>query len=213
MLAIDTITVNGCNFLVTVSLHLYYRSAHYIPSKTTEQYMAALQEILQIYNDSGFKISEIRSDNEFVSRLKKLKLSNSKVSKNNNIEIVTANPQQYVPEIERNNRFIKEKCRGLFHQTPYHTITKKMLIAMVYKAVTQTNYFPAANGISQYFSPHTIMHKNMVDYKKIKFAFGAYVQAHNKPVQENSMMPRTLCYLKSVDSPYGGHEMLNLPTN
>ena len=59
-LAIDTITVNGCNFLVTVSLHLYYRSAHYIPSKTTEQYMAALQEILQIYNDSGFKISEIR---------------------------------------------------------------------------------------------------------------------------------------------------------
>ena len=125
---------------------------------------------------------------------------------------MTANPQQHVPEIEQNNQFIKEKCRGLFHQTPYHTITKKMLIAMVYRVVTQTNYFPAANGISQYFSPHTIMHKNMVDYKKIKFAFGAYVQAHNKPVQENSMMPRTLCYLKSVDSPYGGHEMLHLPT-
>ena len=63
-------------------------------------------------------------------------MSNSKVSNNNNFEIVTANPHQHVPEIERNNRYIKEKCRGLFHQTPYHTITKKMLIAMVYRAVT-----------------------------------------------------------------------------
>ena len=88
-------------------------------------------------------------------------MSNIKISKNNNFEIVTANPQQHVPEIERNNQFIKEKCRGLFHQTPHHTITKKILIAMVYRAVTQTNHFPATNGISQYFSPHTIMHKNI----------------------------------------------------
>ena len=41
MLAIDTITANGCNFLVTVSLHLYYCSARYIPTKTTAQYMSA----------------------------------------------------------------------------------------------------------------------------------------------------------------------------
>ena len=44
----------------------------------------------------------------------------------------------------------------------------------------------------------------MVDYKKIKIPFGAYVQAHNKPVQKNSLMPRTLdcVYLKSFYSPY-----------
>ena len=90
-----------------------------------------------------------------------------------------------------------------------------MIIAMVYRAVTQTNYFPAANGISQYFSPLTIMHKNMIDYDNIKIPFGAYVPAHNKPVQKNSMMPRTLdcVYLRSVKSPYGGHEMLHLLTN
>ena len=58
MLAIDTITVNGCNFLVTVSLHLYYRSTQYIPSKNMEQYMIALQDILQIYNDSGLKFQK-----------------------------------------------------------------------------------------------------------------------------------------------------------
>ena len=28
MLAINTITVNGCNFLVTILLHLYHRCAH-----------------------------------------------------------------------------------------------------------------------------------------------------------------------------------------
>ena len=63
-LAIDTITVNGCHFLVTISLHLYYQRAHYIPNKTTAQYISALQEILQIHNDGGFSITEIRSDNK-----------------------------------------------------------------------------------------------------------------------------------------------------
>ena len=62
----------------------------------------------------------------------------------NDFKIVTANPQQHVPEIKRNYRFIKDKCYGLYHQTPYQKLPKKIVISMVYLAATLENYFHAA---------------------------------------------------------------------
>ena len=66
---IDTLSVNGCLFLTTISLDIFYRTAHYVKKKIIQEYEKALEEIFRIYNEAGFKIGEIRADNEFKSVL------------------------------------------------------------------------------------------------------------------------------------------------
>ena len=34
----DTISVNGCLFLTTISLDIYYQSAHFVKNKTSSEY-------------------------------------------------------------------------------------------------------------------------------------------------------------------------------
>jgi hypothetical protein len=52
-----------------------------------------------------------------------------------------ANPQQHVPEAERNNRVIKERVRATFHQLPYKQITKTMTKILVIEAAKRLNFF------------------------------------------------------------------------
>jgi hypothetical protein len=78
------------------------------------------------------------------------------------------------------------------------------------------NFFPAKNGISQYYSPRIILHQQNLDYDKhCQYAFGTYVQAHNEPDPSNTNAPRTLdcIYLRYNDNEQGGHDLLHLQTN
>ena len=65
VLCINGITVNRLTFLTTISKNLYYRTAQFIERKTVSNYTEAIKEILQVYNKAGFRVTEIRSDNEF----------------------------------------------------------------------------------------------------------------------------------------------------
>ena len=78
------------------------------------------------------------------------------------------------------------------------------------------NSFPAKNGISNQFSPRTILTGKSIDYEKqCKTAFGAYVQALHETNPTNTMAPRTIgcIYLRYLDSHETGYELLNLSTN
>ena len=70
-----------------------------------------LKEVIQLYNKAGFKITEIRADNEF-RPLKETLFDNFRIDMN------FSNPQEHVPEAERNNRVIKERIRATYHRLP-----------------------------------------------------------------------------------------------
>ena len=132
------------------------------------------------------------------------------------LDINYANPQDHVPEAERNNRTIKERIRASYHRLPYHTLTKAMVKVLVSESAKKLNFFPARHGISNYYSPRMILHRQNLDYNKhCTYAFGSYVQVNNDPDPTNTNAPRTLdcIYLRSTGQQQGGHDCLHLPTN
>ena len=63
--------------------------------------------------------------------------------------------------------------------------------------------FPKKEGISKYFSPHVLLGKRQVDYKKEdEFDYGEYVQASVDLEPKNSQLPRSIdtIYLRPLDS-------------
>ena len=95
-------TINLCLFLKTISLDLYYCSAHYIQNKKINNYIQAPEEIFRIYNNGGYFNENICSDNEFNPTLKQMKQNNQMISLNNNFKISPTNPQHHLCQVERN---------------------------------------------------------------------------------------------------------------
>ena len=130
------------------------------------------------------------------------------------VAINFANPQEHVPEAERNNRVIKERVRATYHRLPYDTrLTRTMLKMLVSELVTKLNFFPAKNGISKFYSLRMILHQQNLDYvKHCQYAMGTYVQAHNEPEISNNNKARTLdcIYMRYNNNAQGGHELLHL---
>lgn len=64
-LAIDDMTVNSLVFLTTISLNLYYRTAHYLPHANAPYHFDALNDVIKVYHQAGFLVCEIRADSAF----------------------------------------------------------------------------------------------------------------------------------------------------
>jgi hypothetical protein len=181
VLCIDGFKVNCMLFLTTVSKNIFYQTAQYVESKSISQFKEALKEIIKVYNKVRFKIKEIQSDNVF-RPLQEALLTNFGIGMN------FANPQEHVPEAERNNLVIKERVRATYHRLPYKQMTKTITKILVMDSVKKLNFFPAKHGISEYYSPRMILHQRNLDYtKNCKFIFGTYVPAHNKPSPTNNL--------------------------
>ena len=208
-LCIDGMTVNGLVFLTTISRNLYYRTAQFIPHETTEQYKTALTSVIRCYNVGGFRIAKIHADNEFRPLLEPLQ-------DEFRVEINFANPQDHVPEAERNNRTLKERTRATYHRLPYHTLTRTMVKILVQESAKKLNFFPARHGVSQFYSPRMILHQRNLQYNKhCKYSFGSFVEAAHDPNPKNTNAPRTLdcIYLRYHENDQGGHQCLHLQTN
>ena len=82
-----------------------------------EFYKIAIDSIVTVYSQGGFIIKCIHCDNEF-RPLVKFAASIHHITMND------ANPQEHVPEAERNNRVIKKRCRATFHRLPFTYLTK-----------------------------------------------------------------------------------------
>jgi hypothetical protein len=68
-----------------------------------------------------------------------------------------------------------------------------MVKVLIDDSAKKLNFFPAKNGISQYYSPHVILHHQNLDYDKhCQYAFGTYVKAHDEPDPSNTNAPHTL---------------------
>ena len=73
--------------------------------------------------------------------------------------------------------------------------------------------FPKKEEISKYFSPHVLLGKYQIDYRKeFEFSYGDYVQAFVDLDPKNSPLPRSIdaIYLRALDSLQGGHQVIDL---
>jgi hypothetical protein len=108
VLCIDGMKINGVPFLTTILHNIMYRTAEWIPSQTSKAYRSVLDNIFSVYNKAGIKITTIHCDNKFRPLMQEL----------HDVYEVTmnyANPQEHIPEAERNNCVIKERFRASFH--------------------------------------------------------------------------------------------------
>lgn len=207
-LCLDGMKINGVNFLTTISRNIMYRTAEWVPSNTMQAYRSVLDNVFRTYNRAGFKITTINCDNEFQPLMHQLQDVY-------NVRMNYANPQEHVPEAERNNRVIKERFRANFHRLPYQKIPNIMVKILTMECAKKLNFFPPKGGISPYYSPRMILHQQSLDYNKhCLIPFGSYVQAHHEPDIKNTQHPRTLdcIYLRYVDNDQGGHNLLDIRT-
>jgi hypothetical protein len=72
------------------------------------------------------------------------------------IQVNYASTQEHVPEAKRNNRVIKERIHATYHRLPYDRLPRIMVKVLVDDSAKKLNFFPAKNGISQYYSPRMI---------------------------------------------------------
>jgi hypothetical protein len=185
-LCLDGMKVNDISFLTTISNNRMYRTARYVQRPLTSVYHKCLQQVLRIYTLGGLRVTTIRCDNEFCPLMDPLALEFG-------IQVNYASPQEHVPEAKRNNRVIKERIRATYHRLPYDHLPRIMVKVLVNDSAKKLNFFPAKNGISQYYSPRMILHQQNLDYDKhCRYAFGTYVQAHDEPNPSNTNAPHTL---------------------
>eukprot|EP00978_Attheya_sp_CCMP212_P001666 scaffold3444_cov50-Attheya_sp.AAC.2 len=139
-MAMDGMMVNSLKFLATISKNLFYRTAHYVEGKKPEFYMAAIDSLVIVYTQGGFQIKKILCDNKFRVLMDPLAFKH-------HITMNYANPQEHVPEAERNIRVIKERVRvtissyvqGHDEQNPTKTNASRTLdcIYLRYHSTTQ----------------------------------------------------------------------------
>ena len=208
VLCMDGMKINNVPFLTTVSRNILYRTAEWIHNQTPQADRSVLDNVFRIYNMAGFKITTILCDNEFQPLM-------SELADVYNVRTNYANPQEHVPEAERNIRVIKERFRATFHRLPFTKLPAVMVKVLAIEVTKKLNFFPPSGGVSPYYSPRMILHQQNLEYNKhCAIAFGTYVQAHHEPTATNSQSPRTLdcIYLRYVDNLQGGHQLLDLRT-
>ena len=185
-LCIDTMFVNEIPFLATVSRRLQYRTITPLQNQSMAVYRSALDQVLRAYNARGFRITTIYCDNKYKALFEPIR-------DELDIEMNYASAHEHVPEAERNNRVIKERIRATFHRLPYKALPKVMMEVLAMESTKKLNYFPPKNGLSPYYSPHSIVNGTQIDYNKhCSIPFGTYCQAHDENNPKNSQLPRTI---------------------
>ena len=120
---------------------------------------------------------------------------------NMDIEMNYSAPDMHVPDIEQNNRVIKERFRIAYYRLPYKKIPRIMIRYLAMVCARQLNLFPAKHGISKHYSPHMIITGRNFDYKKYCVCeFGAYVQGTTKTTNTNLARTIDAIYLRPANS-------------
>ena len=211
ILSIDGLNVNTLKFMTSISHDIYYRTGQYLINATAKEYEKLMDELYYVYRKSGFSIIEIHCDNEFHKALDSFAAKQTPPIKMN-----YASANEHVPRAERNNRTIQERVRCNYYQLPYVHLPKIVVKYLVSESVKKLNFFPNKNGVSKYFSPRMILHKENLDFKKhCKYVLGEYVQAFEDEASKNNKKPRTLdcLYLRPTNNHQLGYELLHLQTN
>ena len=91
------------------------------------------------------------------------------------------------------NRVIGERVRAMYHELPYKNLPEVMWKYLTMIATDSLNWFPVKGGASKYYSPHTLLRQQQLDYNTDFVApFGSFVQAYEERNPKNNNSPRTI---------------------
>jgi hypothetical protein len=217
ILSADIMYFTGLAFLIMVSRSIGFITATLLADRKKQTILEAMKQIMNLYRNRGHEIKEldfnvqgqpihtILVDNEF--QVLKEEIETLGV----NINVVSKD--EHVPEVERQNRVIKERVRAIVQTMPYQKLPKKMRIALIQYVVYWLNNIPKEG---QEMSPREIIiGTQKLDFKNVcRIPFGAYAQVHNDLAMTNTMDPRTtgaIC-LGPSGNIQGGHKFLSLQT-
>ena len=83
---------------------------------------------------------------------------------------------QYIPEIERYIRTIKERLWAFATSIPFERYSPRLIVEIVYICMFWLNSFPHHEGIHTTMSPRTIMKGQKLNYGKLfRVEFGTHV--------------------------------------
>ena len=115
------------------------------------------------------------------------------VSNKWDVDVNFSNPGEHVPDIERANRTLEERFRVQFYRLPFEALPRVMVRYLPLRITKNRSLSPKKGGISKYFSPHVLLKRQQIDFKKeFEFSYGEYVQAQVDLDPKNSNLPRRL---------------------
>ena len=203
-LAIDIMFVNKMPFFVTVSRNIKFRTVEFMEGRRVEHAAKAFRSAARLYPKRGFKVKTVLSDNEFEAIRDDITKTGA--------DLHCAGVGKHTPEIERQIRTIKDRCRCVYGIVPYNRMPRMMVKELVYWSVMWLNSFPEEDGVSETMSPREIMTGRKTTYDNCKLEFGTYVQTHEE--HDNSMSVRTIgaIALRPSGNMQGGYYFMNLST-
>jgi hypothetical protein len=96
--------VDGLCFLASISRHLHFATAEFVPSLEHDTIVASICRLHDLYSNRGFVIEWLLTDRAFEHI--------RPVTDSLNIRLNVTAANEHVPEIERFIRVIKERVRG-----------------------------------------------------------------------------------------------------
>ena len=101
VLCMDTMHISSVAFLETIDKTIKYLGCKSLKGQNKEDHYGALDKLLRFYNAVGFKIKTIECDDLYKSMMDQVKDAMG-------VTMNYCNADEYVPEIERSIRVIKE---------------------------------------------------------------------------------------------------------
>jgi hypothetical protein len=198
--------INQIGFLTAIDKTIICRSVEPLKANTVDELLQAVTRVVRVYNKAQHTISVIDCDREFGSIL-------TDVEEILDIKLNLTNADDHVPEIERNNRFLKERFRAIFNSLPYKAIPLVMIRYLLILVARQANFFPQKQGISTFYSPRLLIDRKPLIYERdCRYNFGSYVQANQPTTNTPRARTRDAIYLCSSTSSQGGHIVMALDT-
>ena len=100
--------------------------------------------------------------------------------------------KEHVSPVERRIIVVKERARAIKHSLPPKRIPLVMMIAMVLQCTNMLNWFVSKGGISENFSPFTLLTGQTLNFKThLALEFGEHCQVHEEEAPRNSDKART----------------------
>ncbi len=206
-LSVDVMFVCNRRYLVAKSLDVEYISIVPLKNATNEQLRAGLDVILHEYNSNDYEVTHVNADPEFQSIKKHLEHPECGC-----IKVKICNTKEHVAKIECTIRTIKERFRCVWHSLPFKRYPKILLDAMLSHCVRWLNSFPTRNGISDTYSPRTIITGKAINYERqCRIPFGSFVQAYiDNENATNTEHERTFDSILMESKPEGGYAVMDL---
>ena len=205
-LCVDILYVNSIPFVTSVSRHIYFTTAEAIQNAQAKTLINCVNRILSIYHKRGLRVTTMIADNQFDC------LEGTLAALTPPVSYLPLSKGEHEKFVERNIRFIKERCRCAYAEIPYNHIPRRMTMHLVYTTVFWINSFPRNEGVSNTMGPRLLMSGIKPSMRHAKYQFGEYFQTHEE--SKNDMSERTLdaIFIGPIGNIQGGFYALNLST-